>query len=117
MKKTLLILMAVALVGCDKKNPPKPENFTLSPRPEEEEGVAPDWGSLTKEEGKKLRADRQREKEPFNKKLEEWEKANKATAEWYNSLVVCLHCGSDLARKGAKVCPECLRPQRLFDPK
>ena len=103
MKTTLLILMAVALVGCDKKNSAKPYNFTLSPRPNAE-----GWMALPRYA---------KESAAYDKKLEKWERGNKATAEWYNSLVVCLHCGSDLARKGAKVCPECLRPQRPFDPK
>jgi hypothetical protein len=69
MKTTLLIMLAVVMVGCSKKNPPKPEAAMFR-------------GFFVTQEG-----------------LE-------ATREWYNSLVVCLHCGSDLARKGAKTCPE-----------
>jgi len=98
MKTTLLVLLAVVMVGCSKKNPPKPENFTLSPNPD-----APASPSV---------AEHDQWQESNDKAVEEWEKANKATTEWFNSLVVCLHCGSDLKAKGAKVCPECLRNQR-----
>jgi hypothetical protein len=32
--------------------------------------------------------------------------------EWYKSLLVCLHCGSDLKVKGAKTCAQCGKDQR-----
>ena len=104
------------MVGCGKKgNPPKPENFTLSPPPE----VVTDGLLITDAydaEGPRTRKGVspkvQQAWADLDKATEEWEKAVKATAEWYDSLVVCLHCGKDLAAKGAKVCPECLRDQR-----
>ncbi len=56
----------------------------------------------------------------IKRKVEEWQRErerekrnyNLAMEEWYNSLVVCLHCDSDLKTKGAKVCAECGRNQR-----
>ncbi len=56
----------------------------------------------------------------IKRKVEEWQRERErvkrnyelAMEEWYNSLVVCLHCDSDLKTKGAKVCAECGRNQR-----
>ena len=52
-------------------------------------------------------------KESINKlKQADRDVYNKAVDEWYSSLVVCLHCGSDLAKKGAKTCAHCAKDQR-----
>ena len=74
MKKLLLLVMAVAMVGCAKENPPKPE-----------------WDGETVESS--------------NNSMD-------ARDEWYDSIVICVHCGSDLKKKGARVCADCGRDQR-----
>ena len=157
MKTTLLMLMAVVMVGCGKKeNPPKPEDLSHSTQSFLEalhSGLPNDWegpwwrdepqlpfannasednsdGYWTPErkakamqrykselaewkrelaEWKRKQAEQERKADVANRKLHDYELAME---KWYNSLVVCLHCGSDLAAKGAKVCPECLREQR-----
>ena len=44
-----------------------------------------------------------------------WEAAYEhAMEEWWGNLVVCLHCSSDLVKKGAKVCAECGKDQQTF---
>ena len=42
-----------------------------------------------------------------------WEAAYEhAMEEWWGNLVGCLHCSSDLVKKGAKVCAECGKDQK-----
>ena len=88
MKQILLMMAVVALVGCSKKNPPKPEK-------PEALGETVKRGSA--KHAAALRA------------AVHW---RLAMGKWYNSQVVCLHCDSDLKTKGDEVCAECGREQR-----
>ena len=87
MKYVLAVLaMAVVMGGCAKENPPKPEWDSSGELENTVEGDA--------------------------KSMKSWKEYVVASKEWYNNLVVCLHCGSDLKKKGAATCAECGKDQR-----
>jgi len=157
MKQFLLMIavVAVALVGCSKKNPPKPEKpealeetvkvgFVMPVKPELPAALAVSQSSVVNSavgvpevETESERKERQRlealqalhadamqryesEMANLNRRMEKSKRERErvkrnyelAMEEWYNSLVVCLHCDSDFKTKGAKVCAECGRNQR-----
>ena len=155
MKQILLMMAVVALVGCSKKNPPKPEKpealgetvkrgFVMPVKPELPAAPAVSQPSVVNSavgvpevETESERKERQRlealqalhadamqryesEMAEIKRKMEEWQRERErvkrnyelAMDKWYNSLVVCLHCDSDLKTKGAKVCAGCGREQR-----
>ena len=93
MNKLLLLMMAVVLVGCHKENPLKPNKS---------QWVNP---ALPLELANRREPSRLDE----DYLLMTYERA---LIFWYSRLVVCVHCSSDLVKKGAGTCAECQKDQR-----
>jgi hypothetical protein len=89
--KQVLLMIAVVMVGCAKENPPRPVDVP-EPAPEK---IPPRLSDEAKERFFE-------EAKRANLAREEYEHAME---EWWGNLVVCLHCGSDLAKKGRKFAP------------